>query len=217
MPSGFDVMLETQLINVSGTLSDTSNPATAEFVPAPDAAATAAPANSVTLMPPDAGSAKAVCIDFQDDKISVEIVSNTAPAKPIPTPLLVTHIRLREYLRASAGLKYYLAGLSNVYAGAAGSDLLKPNTFCFTCVPGNSTQNIPGSMCMWIGVEGGSSGTQSTGQTSVTFHPSDKDLQSIPKESTASVIFSHNLMTKYIVVSWPVFFSYTGSDGDRPP
>lgn len=193
-------MLETELINVSGTLSDTSNPATADFVPAHDAAVTAAPANFVTLMPPDAGAAKAICLNFQDEKISVGIVSNTKPAKPIPTPLLVTHIRLREYLRESAGLKYYLAGLSNVYAEAAGSDLLKPKTFCFTCIPGNPAHHIPGSMCMWIGVNDDGSGTKPTGQTSVTFHPSDKDLQPIPKESTASAIFSHKLMTKYIVV-----------------
>ncbi|KAL6718462.1 hypothetical protein ACLMJK_004553 [Lecanora helva] len=199
---GFNVQLETQLLNVSGNLSDTSSPATADFVPVTDAAKSATSANAVTLMPPDAGAAKAVCLNLVDDNILTEIVSTSKPPTPLPDELLLIQTKLKEYIRNAAGLKYYIAGLSNSYASTAGSDLLKPKAFCFTCIPGNPEKKIPGSLCMWISVEGGSdNGARASGQTSVTFHPGDKDLQSIPKGSTASVIFSHKLMTKYIIAA----------------
>ena len=200
---GFAVSVETQLANVAGTLSDLSTPATAEFVPANDAAQNTAPANSITLMPPDAGAAKAVCLNLQDKQITVEIVSTATPPVPLPEELILVQTKLRENIKSAAGLKYYIAGLSNVYASAPGADLLKPKAFCFTCMPGNTEKKTPGSLCMWISVEGGvDNGARATGQTSVTFHPNARDLQPIPKDSTASVIFSHRLMTNYVVVCW---------------
>ena len=198
---GFNVQVETQLANVAGTLSNLSTPATAEFQATSDAAQTAAPANSITLMPPDPGAAKAVCLNLTDDNMSVEIVSALKPPVPLPEELILVQTKLRENIRSAAGLKYYIAGLSNVYNSTPGSDLLKPKAFCFTCMPGSAEKKTPGSLCMWISVEGGAdNGARSSGQTSVTFHPNDKDLQPIPKDSTASVIFSHRLMTNYITV-----------------
>jgi hypothetical protein len=196
---GYEVAIETQLLNVTGTLSDLSKPATAEFVPAAADSQNTTPANSITLMPLDSGAAQAVCLNLADKDISVEIVSTAG--QDLPDELILVQTRLKEHIRSAIGLKYYIAGLSNVYSPSASSTLLKPKAFCFTCVAGNTDNKTPGTLCMWISVEGGDNGgARASGQTSVTFHPADNDLHPIPKDCTASIIFSHKTMSNYIVV-----------------
>ena len=210
---GFDVQIETQLVNVSGTLTDRTEPATAEFEPDSDASTTAA--NSIVLMPADPHAAQAVCLDLVDKKVSLEVVSTSDPPIQLPEELIILQTRLREHLRSAVGLKFYIAGLSKVYSPSSGSDLLKPKAFCFTCVPGKAAAKTRGSLCMWIGVEGGN--TQTSGQASLTFHPADTDLNPIPAGRGASVIFSHNLMANYITVSQPWRIIALDSDQTRLP
>ncbi|GAB1208470.1 hypothetical protein APSETT445_007220 [Aspergillus pseudonomiae] len=92
--------------------------------------------------------------------------------------------------------QYFLAGVTNQVEALSGPQgtvtTLKPKSFCFTLIPsGEST----GALIIWIGVEGGhGNGSQQSGKTSLTFHPSDFDRCPIPSDSTASIIFQHDLI-----------------------
>ncbi|KAL2063763.1 hypothetical protein VTL71DRAFT_5568 [Oculimacula yallundae] len=201
---GFAVKMETDLMNVRGSLSDTSKPASAEFVAAPDASQTAVRSNSVVQMTVPHG----VCLDF-DKALDVQVVSTKEPAEAVPFMAVLLNQRLREEI-AKEGYKYYVAGLNNMYTPAAGATtVLTPKTFCFTTMAGNESTQTPGTLSMWIGLEGGEAGQRPSGQTSMTFHPADNDVSPIPRDSSASVIFSHGVMARYIVSSLKAKGVYT--------
>ncbi|MCJ1281789.1 hypothetical protein MMC26_001112 [Xylographa opegraphella] len=209
LPPNLVLNIETDLRNVTGTLSDKATPSTADFVPATDAASTMADANHVVLMRPEAGAAQGVCIDLASDSLGVEILATDNPGALLPDAVTKMSEGLKAHLRSHGGLKMYIAALSNVYSAAHGSSLLKPQAFAFTCIGGD--KGVPGTLCMWAGVEGGANGGKwASARQDLSFHPDQFNVHSIPLESTASVIFSHQLMASYFIAALKEKGTYDG-------
>ncbi|KAJ5517060.1 hypothetical protein N7527_008620 [Penicillium freii] len=88
---------------------------------------------------------------------------------------------------------HFISGV-NRKGDDSGTNVLKPRSFCFTVIPGDS--KIPGFLTMWIGVEGGSNnGKKSSGQNQLFFAPDGENATSpIPDKCSASIIFSHDII-----------------------
>jgi hypothetical protein len=198
----YRVKIAASLSNVRGSLDDPSSK-TADFEPASDAEKTKTPPNYVTLMPMQGNSAQGVCIDFQDPDLGVEIAW-ADPSKKLGVPDIFYTVgeRLKTHLRDAVGLKYYIAGMSNVYDAGTGSKLLQPRKFCFSCTAGSAQDGSDGTLSIWVILDKGNKdqAQESSGKTSLTFHPGDADVHPIPTESTATVIFSHRVIGDYLRV-----------------
>lgn len=198
----YQVKIWTSLASVRGSLIDPSSK-TADFEPASDAEETKVPSNYITLMPRQGDSAQGVCIDFTDPALNVDLVWADPNVKlGVPRPFLDVGQRLKEYLKKSVGLKYYIAGMSNVYDADASSTLLQPRKFCFTCTEGSEKDGSDGTLSIWIMLDKGNmdQAQESSSKTALTFHPASENVHPIPVESTATVIFSHKVFADYFIV-----------------
>ncbi|KAF3040476.1 hypothetical protein E8E12_005074 [Didymella heteroderae] len=196
----FQVKIGASLANVRGELDDPSSK-TADFKPAADAEKTKTPPNYVTLMPKQGNAAQGVCIDFKDPDMGVEIVwADSSKKTGIPDVMFKVGERLKKHFQDSLGLKYYIAGMSNAYDAGTGSTLLQPRKFCFSCTAGTAQDGSDGTLSIWVILDKGNDGQaqESSGKTSLTFHPSDADVHPIPLESNATVIFSHKVIGEYL-------------------
>jgi len=189
LPDGLRLVCTTALVNVAGYTPDNST----TFVP--DPSKPIAGANHIVILDPGATELHNICIDFS--KPNCKVVNASGPASSNDmlaayNSLLLSDIE--QHFSEAGGLKYYLAGISNVYNPSdVTSDVLRPTRFCFTSVLGDSTKNIPGALSIWIAVQGGN-GNNTSGTTEVSFAPDSVDVHPLPLDSSASVIFSHDLI-----------------------
>lgn len=188
--------VETSLVSAKGYLTGgDGNPLAAEFIPEKDE--NGKPAKEAAIFEPGVtNTAHAVCIDFSKPTL----VTLTPPdGKKLNSTITAASAQLGEKFKKH-GLKYYIAGISNTYKSE--SYLLRPKSFCFTTIPENTAEGIKGTLCMWIAVEGGSGNEQRQkgGSDGLVFHPRERALHPIPKDRSASIIFSYALMAKYLKV-----------------
>lgn len=183
VPSGYKCEISTSLVNVEGEWHATDG-----WQPSPDAAtATSKPANNwITFLEKDSNKARGVCIDFTNSKITLRGSDSTS---------MNTMMReyLDEYFTKIAGLRYCLAAVSNhIDTSDAKSHVLKPTTFCFTV--------MPDVLMTWIGVQGGpANGKRPSKESTLYFAPDSRVVSPIPKNHTASVIFSHYIMMNLFI------------------
>ncbi|KAB8261278.1 hypothetical protein BDV32DRAFT_148545 [Aspergillus pseudonomiae] len=143
-----------------------------------------------------ADAAQGICLVFRDAKLHITNKSTDNAVKRTVAMMETTIRQTAEDETKKLDFQYFLAGVTNQVEALSGPQgtvtTLKPKSFCFTLIPsGEST----GALIIWIGVEGGhGNGSQQSGKTSLTFHPSDFDRCPIPSDSTASIIFQHDLI-----------------------
>lgn len=179
--SGLQIVISTSLVNVAGVVSTDQG----EWQPGSDQPS---PSNWSVSLDPESDTTRAVCINFKNCTATVNWSGD-----PGLSAIIAQYIE--DYFDDAVGLQYYIAALSNVYANDPGADALQPTSFCFTVIPGNTAESIPGTLCIWIGVKGGANnGTQPSGQTDLQFAPGGKSLTPLPSSNTASIIFSHDIM-----------------------
>ncbi|EWY79788.1 hypothetical protein FOYG_17078 [Fusarium oxysporum NRRL 32931] len=144
----------------------------------------------------DGHNAHAVVVDFT--KLSSVNIGNTSSGSNSPGMLAVLNDLIKAFIQQfflSLGLKYYITALSNSHDPnpKAGMQVLKPVSFCFSIVPGSysATPQIPGALCIWIGVKGGvNDGQHTPGSTLAGFAPNGTNLTPIPTNNDCSIIFS---------------------------
>lgn len=190
IPKGTVLCLSTNLVSVSGTVD--SSQSKSEFAGQEDK--TAPPNYTVILNPDEKSISQGVCISFK--KASAELTGTTEEAKKVAKTLQsLIKGALEQYFSDAAEFKYFIAGVSNQYNPGSVSHPLRPRSFCFTTVQGKEKGDIKAALSMWISVEGGpSGGTMPTGNTSVSFHPRERDLIPIASGTTSSLIVSNDLL-----------------------
>ncbi|KAK6333040.1 hypothetical protein TWF718_010864 [Orbilia javanica] len=204
LPAGQSVQITTSLVHVAGSSSGSSSSASTP-------GSVNSPANCVIIV--EEGTTHSICIDLTNP--SVQIIppppsdgqANTlALAYTEALNSIITSV-ITNYFQTS-GIQLQLAGI-NSSAESTGF-ILQPTAFCFSTVatPSNDAQDpASGSsasqdaaLLIWISVAGGANnGQRPSGQTPVTFQPADDVRSPMPTGSSASVIFSHDIMIKSFI------------------
>lgn len=178
IPPKYQLQIEVQLLNVSGTATSERSPAVRT--------------NYVVDLGEDPKASQSICISFNESKARIS-------QKP-PTQEKRLSGTVMDALEDVLGTKFseniknhFISGVSRQGEDPA-MNVLNPRSFCFTVIPGDS--KIPGVLTMWIGVEGGhNNGKRSSGQTNLFFAPDGQNSTSpIPDKCSASIIFSHDIM-----------------------
>jgi hypothetical protein len=189
LPSGLLLVLTARLVNVVGTVEKGSDGNAFKPAASPDSK----PPAWISVLDPNVTVAQSIAISFHH--IAAAKITNSWKGSNSTGELAMysdlTLSAMKQHFLDSAGLKYYLACISNQFVqNYKESQVLKPTKFCFSVVPGDETAKIPGTLCMWVCVKGGAGNDlDPSKQTSVTFHPAESDLSPIPLGSSASVIF----------------------------
>ncbi|KAF3903711.1 hypothetical protein AA313_de0209145 [Arthrobotrys entomopaga] len=188
IPNGVLLFLRPKLSSIQGTWS--KDGWTPSDNPDPK------PTDYVTIFEPGDVEARNVCLDFGSiAEIDISIIAEDPDNKDVAEFLDTTARKaLLTHFKDTAGYQLYLAGVTNSFEpDEESSTVLRPTAFAITTIDGTSTS--PSTICFWIAVEGGANnGKRPSGEGSFTFHPHQEDMCPIPKGSTASIIFSYNLM-----------------------
>ncbi|KAE8155238.1 hypothetical protein BDV25DRAFT_134986 [Aspergillus avenaceus] len=192
LPAGLVIELTAKLSNVSGTVN-AAGEFTETTVSGGGPASVKPPGYKVVLNQSDKQAAQGVCIDMKTVQADVKAVEGSTPlAGQKAEDLKAIRSNIANHFQEAATVKYYLAGVSNTYAGEANAHILRPVSFNFTIAAGGTDD---ATLCMWIEVShGANNGTPTTGQSSATFHPKDKDRIPLATGSTGSVILSHDIV-----------------------
>ena len=195
-PDSLLLVLQTSLVNVTGTYNEKG-----DFQPDPS---TVTDANQIVIVEP--GKLHPVAIDFTK---ATPTFANASGGTLSTDQLAFIDSFIGKDIGQhflSQGYQLYIVGISNTVTPPDDSTInLTPQAFRFSVVRGD-TVGAPGTLCMWISVKGGAgNGLNPSNNTSVTFHPDSYDVSPIPNNSSASIIFSHNLMAnQFFLVSLPL-------------
>ncbi|KAL2815225.1 hypothetical protein BDW59DRAFT_166898 [Aspergillus cavernicola] len=125
-------------------------------------------------------TARGICLVFRDTLVQV-----TNPSTDPKVQAIINRLRAdittatADHLNKST-YYYFIAGVGIPHRLTRDSTTvtLQPRSFCFTLLVGDSQLKHPGTLVMWIGVEGGNhNGQQPGGATSLTFHPDSRDVK----------------------------------------
>ncbi|KAJ5359332.1 uncharacterized protein N7496_011745 [Penicillium cataractarum] len=197
---GLQLSISTSLANVEGTYDGDWQPNSGSINPS----------NYVVLMEPGSNVAQGVCLDFTN----ITAVIENAPggqnsADQLATVSNMMADEVSSYFQQAGGVNYYLAALSNAPQGDSPKEIaLQPVSFAFSAVPANSNENIPATLCMWIGLQGGNGAQFQSGQTPLSFQPGSSPITPLPQGKSASIIFSHSVMGNLFLA--PALQSATG-------
>lgn len=185
-PEHLQIVITTNLVNVSG-IADAG-----VFVPSPTSPLK--PGNWISLIDnKTAQASQAVCLNLT--KIEAKIDNAPSGATDIGKLAAYNDMfsrRLATYITQTAGLHFYIGGISNLVAEERDVTTLRPKSFCFSVIPAYPDKQEPAVLCTWIGLEGGSANLP--GPTLLVFDPNGKPVNPLPQGKSASVIFSHNTL-----------------------
>ncbi|KAL3468736.1 hypothetical protein BJX99DRAFT_242816 [Aspergillus californicus] len=145
---------------------------------------------------------RGICLVFRDTTVKVTNPSTDPIVKGIVNRLSGDiPIATADHLHKST-YYYFIAGVGAPPPQVRDSTMvtLQPKSVCFTLLAGDTQLKLPGALIMWIGVEGGNyNGQEPGGSSSPTFHPDTLNVNPIPLENTASIIFSHDLIAREFI------------------
>ncbi|KAI1188267.1 hypothetical protein F5B17DRAFT_429684 [Nemania serpens] len=145
---------------------------------------------------------RGICLVFRDTTVKVTNPSTDAKVQAIINRLRADITTATADHLDKSTYYYFIAGLNTPQRRIRNSTMvtLQPKSFCFTLLAGDAQLGLPGTLVMWIGVEGGNhNGQQPGGSTSLTFHPDTRDVNPVPLKNTASIIFSHDLIAREFI------------------
>lgn len=190
IPDGYRLKLTVDLANMSG--SHNNNNTNTQFVPDSSSSQYGTVGPSYTVNIGDgSNAARGICLVFKEASPDITFAGSGRKLSRIHAAALTDAIE--NIMKKQTGHKHFIAGV-NSYTSVADMIVLKPRTFAFSIVPGDEQNSLPGTLMMWIGVEGGKgNGRRPNKQDLLSFRP-DKAANPIPTGSSASIIFSHDLM-----------------------
>ncbi|KAI1937148.1 hypothetical protein LOZ66_004065 [Ophidiomyces ophidiicola] len=188
LPPNMTLQLDTYLIDVRGAVIGSG--AAAEIT---TSKGEGDPPSKISVFEPGTENSRAISIDFSSGKLTIVPGSDTPLSDEQAAFINCISVDIQEHFQKSVGLQCYLGSVSN----KTSTDIpgaLKPTAFSFSTIAGDS--NTPGVLCMWIGVEGGAGNYTVPDQgNSLQFKIDTIEHNPIPKDHTASIIFSHQIMS----------------------
>ncbi|KAE8141028.1 hypothetical protein BDV38DRAFT_279483 [Aspergillus pseudotamarii] len=183
IPDGYQASITVDLINITGTFDSRR-----QFTPnsSGNTSGNIGPNNTTDVQ---RESAQGVCLSFTNSTVDFQQVAR------IPSVAKeALKNGLRDYLQQNTQ-KHFIMGVSG-YEPDQDMIVFRPAKFCFTITP-KEDDGPPGFLSMLISVEGGyQNGLQPSGQTTLSFQPGGIPMSPIPSHTSASVIFSHDIMAR---------------------
>lgn len=189
---GFSIEYNVELKNVKGSYREENGQT--KF--SPDTSSDkyrSVPTNYVVPFADDNNSARGICLGFSGAKVTLKKEEGAKISALVEQAFNDGIGKALEHLPS----EHFITGLTK-YSIDLSMIVFQPVSFCFTVQRDDIPNNIPGALLMWIAVKGGhNNGQRDSGTTELVFNPDSDGASPIPEGSSASIIFSHDIMANH--------------------